>query len=197
MLLLPVALRRHAREFARLFRNHRYDRDDQGGILFAEAHATLHGHYALVDAQGQVLRSGPNLITDQGANHILSAVLAGGTVYTTWYLAPFTTDVTPVVGWTAATFPATAGELTTQIAEATRPAYTEATPASRSTNNNDSPATITAAQDSVVIRGVGLLSHSTKGSTSGVLLSAYKYTAAYTLPTTGNTAGLKHTFTIS
>jgi len=196
MIMIPSASRR-LREFSRLFRLHRYERTDQGDILFGEAHATLHGRYELVDAQGRVLRSGHNLITDQGANHILSAVLAGGTVYTTWYLAPFTTDVTPVVGWTAATFPATAGELTTQISEATRPAYTESVPASRSTNNNDNPATITAAQDSVVIRGVGLLSHSTKGSTSGVLLSAYKYTAAYTLPTTGNTAGLKHTFTIS
>ena len=196
MIMIPSASRR-LREFSRLFRLYRYERTDQGDILFGEAHATLHGRYELVDAQGQVLRSGHNLITDQGANHILSAVLGGGTVYSAWYLAPFTTDVTPVVGWTAATFPATAGELTTQIAEATRPAYTEATPASRSTNNNDNPATITAAQDSVVIRGVGLLSHSTKGSTSGVLLSAYKYTAAYTLPTTGNTAGLKHIFTIS
>lgn len=188
---------KYLREFSRLFRLYQYERTDHGDILFSRANATLVGRYELVDANGQVLRSGHNTITDQGANHILSAVLAGGTVYTTWYLAPFTTDVTPAVGWTAATFPATAGELTTQISEATRPAYTESVPASRSTNNNDNPATITSAQDSVVIRGVGLLSHSTKGSTSGVLLAAYKYTAAYTLPTTGNTAGLKHTFTLA
>lgn len=188
---------RHAREFARLYRNHRYEVTDEGGILLGEARVTLNGYYQLLDATGEVVREGKNLITTEGANHILSAVLGGGTVYTTWYLAPFTTDVTPTTAWTAALFPATAGELTTQISEATRPVYTESVPAARSTTNDANPATITAAQANVIVRGVGLLSASAKGATTGVLLSAYKYDAAYTLPSAGNTAGLKHTLTFS
>lgn len=190
-------LSRHGREFARAFRNHHWERSDEGAILLSGAGVSLHGEYELLDGAGNVVRRGHNLITDQGANYLLAAGIGNGTVYGTWYLAPFANNVTPLAAWTAATFPATTGELTTQISESTRPAFVESVPASRSTSNIASPGTITAAQASVVIQGVGLLSGSAKGDTSGVLLSAYLYSAAYTLPTAGNTAGLKHTFSIS
>ena len=139
-----------------------------------------------------------NLATVEGIKHILDCVLHGATQYTTWCLAPWTNNVTEQATWTAATFASTAGELTTQYSEATRVTFVEAAATDLGiTTNAANPATFTSAVDNVVIRGLGLLSHSTKGSTSGVLLSAIKYATARTLVTTGDSIGLTYQVTLS
>jgi hypothetical protein len=186
---------RHWRELGRIFRNHRYERNDDGDLLIA--HAKFSGVWECTAPDGQGTVVSRNLLTTEGANHLLSVAVAGGTQYTTWYIAPFSGNVTVLDTWTAATFAAAATELTTQYSEGTRVAFTESVPSAKSTNNTSNPATITAASDSVSIWGLGLLSSSTKGATSGVLLSAVKYSTVRTLPTTGDTIGLKYTMTLS
>jgi len=186
---------RHWRELGRFFRNHQWERDDDGDLLIS--HARIHGEYESFAPDGLGVIVTSNLLSTEGCNHILSATIAGGTQYTTWYVAPFSGTDSPLDTWTAATFASASTELSTTYSESTRVAFQESAPATKSTNNTSNPAVFTAASDSVTIWGIGLLSHSTKRSTSGVLLSAAKYGSARTLPTTGDTLGVKYTLTLA
>lgn len=53
-----------------------------------------------------------NLVPTEGLNYILEAALRGGAALSTWYIALFEGNYTPVAGVTAATFPAAATECT-------------------------------------------------------------------------------------
>lgn len=118
-----------------------------------------------------------NVVTDEGINHALNVIFAGATPVTTWYIGLFVNNYTPVSGDTAAGFPATAGEATTQYSEGARQAYVEATSTSKSITNSANKATFTAASDFTVY-GAFLSSISTKGGTSGVLMAASKFPTA-------------------
>lgn len=185
---------KHWRELSRFFRNHKWERDDNGDLLIS--HARIHGEYETFAPDGLGVVRTCNLLTTEGINHMLSVAVAGGSQYTTWYIAPFSGTDTPLDTWTASSFATAATELSTAYSEATRVAFNESAPSSKSTNNTANPAVFTAASDSVTIWGVGLLSHSTKRSTSGVLLSAAKYSVARSLPTTGDTLGVKYTLSL-
>lgn len=183
------------KELARLFRNHKWGRNDNGEILIS--HARIGGVFECEAQDGLGAVSTHNLITTEGCNYLLSAGIANGTAYGTFYVAPFSGNVAVTDALTAANFATTQTELSTQYSETTRVAFVESTPASKSTNNTASPATITAATDSVSIWGLGLLSTSTKSSTTGVLLAAAKYASVRTLPTTADTLGIKYTLTLA
>lgn len=183
------------RNLGRLFRNHRWERDDDGDILIG--HARIGGVFECEAPDGLGAIRTRNLLTTEGCNYLLSVGIANGTQYSTFYVAPFSGNVAVADTLTAANFASTQTELTTQYSESTRVAFVESTPASKSTNNTASPATVTAATDSVSIWGLGLLSLSTKGGTTGVLLAAAKYASVRTLPTTGDTLGIKYTLTLA
>lgn len=144
---------------------------------------------------------GHNLLTTEGMNYLLNAGVHGATPVTTWYCAPFGSNVAPVVGLTAATFASTQGELTTQYSESTRPEYVEAAASSASMTNAASAAVITAATDNVTIYGVGLISVATKAATTGTLLCANLFRnsggtpVAFTLPAAGGTLNLAYVLT--
>lgn len=121
-----------------------------------------------------------NVVTDEGINHALNVIFAGATPVTTWYVGLFVNNYTPVAGDTAATFPATAGEATTQYSEGARQTYVEATSTAKSITNSASKATFTAAS-AVTIYGAFLSSISTKGGTSGVLMAGSKFATAKAL----------------
>lgn len=186
---------RHWRELGRFWRNHRWERNDDGEILIS--HARIGGVFECDAADGLGVVQTRNLITTEGCNYLLSAGIANGTQHTTFYVAPFSGNVAVADTLTAANFASTQTELTTQYSESTRVAFVESTPASKSTNNTANPATITAAVDSVTIWGLGLLSLSTKGGTTGVCLAAAKYSTARTLALTGDTLGIKYTLTLA
>ena len=183
------------RELARLFRNHKWERNDDGEILIS--HATIGGVFECDANDGLGVVITRNKVMTEGMNYLLSAGIAGGTVYTTFYVAPFSNNVDPVVGLTAATFSTTQAELTTEYSETTRVAFVESTPSGGGTNNTASPATITAATDSVSIWGLGLISATAKSATTGVLLAASKYSTVRTLPTASDTLGIKYTLTLA
>ena len=186
---------RNWRELGRRFRNHQWDRNDDGEIIIS--HARIGGLFECEAADGLGVVQTRNLITTEGCNYLLSAGVANGTQHTTFYVAPFSGNVAVADTLTAANFASTQTELTTQYSESTRVAFVESTPASKSTNNTANPATITAAVDSVTIWGLGLLSLSTKGGTTGVCLAAAKYSTARTLALTGDTLGIKYTLTLA
>lgn len=186
---------KHWKNLARLYRNHQWEADDSGDILIG--HARISGSYETdaPDGLGQTVTK--NLLTTEGINHLLSVGIAGGTQIGTWYIAPFSGNITVADTLTAATFASGTTELTTQYSEASRVAFQESIPASKSTNNTANPAVFTSASDTVNIWGVGMLSVSTKGSTSGTLLSVAKYSTVRSLPVTGDQISVKYTLSIA
>ena len=187
----------HLVEMARVIRNGQW-RQTESGLEIPTMRLKWSGIFRSFCNDGLGETIDHNLITVEGIKHALDVILHGATQYTTWYLAPWTDNVTEQATWTAATFASAAGELTTQYTQSTRVAFVEAAATDLGvTTNAASPATFTSAVDNVVIRGLGLLSHSTKGSTSGVLLSAIKYATARTQVTTGDSIGLTYQVTLS
>lgn len=183
------------RELARMFRNHKWERNDDGEILIS--HAAIGGVFECEAQDGLGVVRTNNLITTEGCNYLLSAGIAGGTAYTVFYVAPFSGNVAVADTLTAANFATTQTELSTTYSETTRVAFVESAPANKSTNNTANPATITAATDNVSIWGLGLLSTNVKSATTGVLLAAAKYTSVRTLPTAADTLGIKYTLTLA
>ena len=78
-----------------------------------------------------------NIITNEGLNHILDAVLHAATQITTWYVIPVETNTAPAAGMTYATPSFTES---TAYSEGTRQAYVEAAASSQSITNSASPA---------------------------------------------------------
>ena len=119
-------------------------------------------------------------VTNEGINSLLNTFFKGATQVTTWYTNVFCADYTPVIGDTAATFPALASEATTQISEGTRQPLTLSSSTAKSVGNTASLATITAAADFTAY-GAGVYSSATKGGVSGVLFCASKFPSARAL----------------
>lgn len=154
-----------------------YDRLDSG-LLAPRNTLKIGGVFT-----GQILRKGEvidefechNLVPNEGLNHILDVVVHGSTPVTTWYMGVFEGNYTPVVGLTAATVASAATECTAYNG-ATRPEYVEAAAASQTITNSANRASFVF-NASKNIYGAFLVSSSTKGGTSGVLLAAAKFSA--------------------
>lgn len=185
---------RHWRELGRKVRNHQYDIDDNGVVVVA--HARVSGVFKITTPAGAVTQS-KNLWTTEGLNYLLSAGLGNGTRYPTFYIAPFSGNVTLSDTLTAATFASTVTELTTQYTNPTRIEWIETVPADKNINNEANPQTLTTAVDSVTVWGLGLLSSSTKGSTAGVLIAATKFPTAQVIPTAGGKISITYSATFS
>lgn len=187
---------KHWRELGRLWRNHHWERNEDGDVLVGCA--TIRGTFETWSPDGLGWVPGHNLLTTEGCNYLLSCGIAGGTQYTTFYVAPFGGNVAVSEALTAATFTATQTELTnTHYSETTRVAYVETVPANKALNNNANPATITAATTNVSIYGMGLLSTSTKSATTGVLLAAANYTPVRSLLSVADTLGIKYELSLA
>lgn len=117
-----------------------------------------------------------NIIPTEGRNNILDVAFHAGTQITAWFCLVFENNYTPVAGDTMAAFPAAAGEVTAYT-EATRPAWNEAAPSAGVITNSASTATFTF-NATKTLYGAGLSSSSVKGGTSGVLVSAAKFSAS-------------------
>lgn len=185
----------HWRDLYRDFRNYHYEYDDDNNLLISTV--KLAGSYETLAPDGLGAIKTSNLITTEGANHLLSVGVAGGSQVGTWYVGIFSGNVSVTDALTAATFASATTELTTQYSESTRVAYVEAAPAAKSVNNTSNPSVFTAAATNVNIWGVGLLSSSTKGGTTGTLLSVSKYPSVRTLPSIGDTIAIRYVLTLS
>lgn len=177
------------KEFVKELAAGRYERMPNGGLYFPrKRHAwTGFNYFVKGNDDDSWIDMGHNLITIEGANHMLDVVLHGTSAVATWYVAPFSNNVSPTESLTSATFHSTLNELNTEYSEATRVAYVEAAASARVTTNAASAAVFTSASGSVTIWGCGVLSVSTKRDTTAPLLSVRKFAASYTLPSTGST----------
>jgi hypothetical protein len=113
-----------------------------------------------------------NICTDEGLNSLLNIMFHAATQITTWYIAIFESDTTPVAGTTYATPVFTE---CTAYAEATREEYVEAAASSKSMTNSASKAEFTM-NASKTVYGAALVSDNTKGDT--VAANAVMYCAS-------------------
>lgn len=116
------------------------------------------------------------MIPSEGINYLLNTGLKAGSQITTWYVALFEGNYTPVAGLTAASFPADATECVAYV-EVGRPVWTSGLVSAGAVDNVASMAQFTFNADKTVY-GAALLSVATKGSPSGVAMAIAKFTTA-------------------
>jgi hypothetical protein len=132
---------------------------------------------------GQIVRDGKiidewedkNIIVNEGLDHILGVEFTSVTQITTWYMAPFEGNYTPVATDTAAVITANSTE-TTAYTASTRQTYV-GVEASQSVTNSASPASFTF-NATKTIYGAFLVSASAKSATSGKLFAAAAFSAS-------------------
>lgn len=121
-----------------------------------------------------------NLVTNEGLDHILDAILHASTQITTWYALMFESDSTPAAAWTYAVPIMTE---TTAYDEVTRPEYVEAASSGQSITNSANKAQFTI-NASKTMYGAALVgggtTPTTKGDVAGggTLLCAATFAAA-------------------
>lgn len=176
-------LLKHRAEFRRALNNHHYEISDSG-VFFPNMRVMVQGIYTH-DVNGMDERSDKNIVVTEGLNHMLDTVLHDGTKVSTWYIKLFSANTTPLSTWTAANFTSNANEITSNTegySESTAPAFVEAAASAGSISNTANKAAFTiATASSVNVWGAALSSNSTKGGTTGVLMSASKFSAVRTL----------------
>ena len=123
-----------------------------------------------------------NLVVNEGLNHMLNVTLHGAAQLSTWYIAPFEGNYTPVAALTAATVTAAATE-STAYDEATRVEWVEVTAGSTAqsiTNGSGTGASkaVFTMNATKTIYGVFFVSASAKSATTGTLFSALRFPAA-------------------
>lgn len=176
-------LQKHAGEFGRYLRNNQFETTETGDVVFPAAKVIAQGGY-FHDVNGQDERFDPNLIPDQGLAYLLSVGLNNGTKLATWYLSLYGANYTPVAGLTAASYPATASEITSGTegyTEANRPVWTPVASGTLIDNLASKAAFTIATASSLVLQGAALTSEAAKGAVSGTLISATKFAAARTV----------------
>jgi hypothetical protein len=181
--MLDKELVKHAGEFRNALRTYRYERTENG-IFFPDQKVKAVGQY-VHSVNGEDERVDDNLVVDEGLVYFLSVGLKSGSQITAWYLSLYSGNYTPVAGLTAASYPADATEITSGsegYSESVRQTWTGGTIASNMVDNYSSKAAFTiATASSVVVRGAAMGSVSTKGCTTGTLLSASKFAASRTV----------------
>lgn len=181
--MLDKNLRKHASEFRRYLANNQFEVSDTGSVVFARASAEAAGGY-IHDVNGMDERFDKNLLPDQGLIHMLSVVLNNGTKLPSWYLSLYAANYTPLAALTAASYPATASEITSLTegyTETTRQLWTPTAPTTPLIDNLANKAAFTiATASSLTVNGAALLSEATRGAVTGVLVSATKFSAART-----------------
>lgn len=186
MLNLSPELRAHAPEFISALANLKFEKTDDGGIYFPAAKATAHGMYEH-NVNGLDTRFDANLLTTEGLTSMLAIDLGATAKISAWYLALYSGAIDPVATWTAANFTANATEITSLTegySESVRQTFTASTAAAASINNTAAKAAFTIVTASTLtVWGVGLLSSSVRGGTTGVLKSATRFASVRTLNT--------------
>lgn len=154
------------------------------GIYFPKQGVMASGEYFDRINGGEWERT-PNLIVTEGLAHILSVAFGSTAKPAGHYLALFSGAAAPAANWTAASFAAAASEIvsmTEGYTSPTRPVWTP--PASTATGSIDNMAAIAsvtmATAGTLNVTGAAMLTNSTRGGTTGALISATKYPVART-----------------
>lgn len=191
-----------AADVVRAIRNHRFEPTESGGIYIPGARASIGGvfRHALCPAGSVTFGPwavDPNRVVGEGLNDLLNVYFTGSAAPAAFYLAPFSGNVTPAAGWTAATFPATATEFTGYTASSRLP-WTPAASTAQSVGNTAALAASTltfAAGGPYNLYGNALLTASAKGATTGKLVAATRFATPRTNMAAGDKLALEYVFT--
>lgn len=178
----------------------RYD----GGLdlLKPMTFGAIHTHQ-IIRANGTVEDelSDHNLVPNAALNHILNLLGNHEAIYANRYVSIYGNNYVPVVADVMSTFPGggVAGEITTYYSESTRPAYTTVSSTAQLLTNTASKATFTAASitGTVTIYGSFVTTNNTKAGTTGLLVSAAKFSTARTFEANGDQLILKVEFSLA
>lgn len=155
-------------------------------------------HVVEKDAEGNVVEvtHHPNIITNEGLDHILSSGLAGGTQITAWYIALVKTNTTPAAAMTYAT-PTYTEIAAADVTETLRQAWTAGAVSGQSVDNSAAAATYTA-DATFDAYGAGLVGGGTGADTiadtagGGTLYSFALFSTSKAM-TAGNTLEITYT----
>ena len=188
--MIGSALLKHIHEFRRYLQNHKYEVSPEG-LYFPSAKAVIAGAYThWITGFESETRTDHNIIPDEGLNHFLGVALKSASQITSWYLMLHSGSGTPDATLTAANYNSTLTEITSGsegYSESTRVAWVgdAVDTVNSEVTNSATPATFTiVTATSLAVNGAGLVSVSTKGSTSGTLISAGKFGATRNLSDT-------------
>lgn len=173
-------------DIQRQVRNHQFDRTSAGIYL---PKSRLHiGGAMTTTVNGRDPQTDHNLLPNAGIDYLLANGLGGN-----FYFVPFINDVEPTSALTASNFEATLDEFT-NYSEATRQAWSKAV-SGQTYTNTASAATITSSATSQSVWGAGISTIATKGSGTGVILAAVKFSVVRSLAAIGDTLGLVYELT--
>lgn len=169
------------KEFVRALRANQYELSPEG-LLLPRQNVLLGGMFehsvwrdgCLIDT-----RYDPNIVVNEGLNHLLNVYFEATTQITAWYIGLFKGNYTPLATDTAANIAGNSTEAT-EYSEATRQVFNSAAAASQALSNAASLATFTI-NATVTAYGAFLVSSSTKSGTAGVLFAASRFAAARSL----------------
>lgn len=154
--------------------------DNKNGSITTDSGITASGMY-YDRVNGGEWSESPNLITDEGLNHMLNVAFGTTPKPAGYYLALFSAAAQPQATWTAATFATQASEIvsmTEGYSSATRPEWKSINTSTKAIDNLD-PTTVAKVTiktaSTLTVQGAAILTNSSKGSTTGVLISASKY----------------------
>ena len=127
------------------------------------------------DGQIKWVEEAHNLVTNVGLDHILDVIFHGTSAVATWYVGLKNAGTIAAADTSASHAGWTENE---NYTEATREAYIEAAASSQSITNTASKASFAIDTDSQSIAGAFLISESTKGGSTGTLISAVDFSSA-------------------
>lgn len=163
--------------------NELYDETENG--LYFPRHGVLASGEYFDRINGGEWKRTPNLITKEGRIDCINTYIGSKAKPAGFYLALFSGATAPADNWTAANFASVANEivsLTEGYTAATRPQFIPVNATDQTyIDNMANVARLTIATSSQLnVTGTALLTNSTRGGTTGVLVSATKYAAART-----------------
>lgn len=151
------------------------------GIYFPKQGILAQGEY-FDRINGGEWKTTHNLVVNEGLAHLLNVAMGTTAKPAGYYLALFSGATAPAANWKAANFASVAAEIvsmTEGYTSATRPQWTPQNTSTNSIDNFNAVAKVTIATTSqLTVTGAAMLTNSTKGGTTGTLISASKYTAA-------------------
>jgi hypothetical protein len=136
--------------------------------------ATIHGHFEISTDNGKTWEILPNLVVTEGLNYLLACGLGAAAQKTTFYIALFGGNVTPLNTWTGANFTANSTEFT-NYTEPTRVLWAEDAVSAGAIGNTTTEADFTMGVGGGTVRGAALVEASAKSSTSGILVAAKRF----------------------
>lgn len=167
------------KSLAQAIENNQYEVTEDG-LYFPEQNIKATGEY-FDRVNGGDWVCNKNLIPTEGLAHILNVALGTTPKPASYHLALFSGSAAPAANWNAANFASVASEIvsmTEGYTSPTRPAWTTVNTATGSIDNMVNVATVTIATTSQLnVTGAAVLTNSTKGGTTGALISASKYAA--------------------